>query len=94
MNNRSFRTKFDIVRSADTPDDLIIEGYFALYEQETELFADCLINIPLQRGKNIIIMEYEPPLVKVGMILSILSLFGLLLWNRYGCKWLLKNYNI
>ena len=41
MNNRSFRTKFDIVRSANTPDDLVIEGYFALYEQETELFAEC-----------------------------------------------------
>lgn len=63
-------------------------------EIKPELFADCLINIPLQRGKNIIRMDYEPPLVKVGMILSILSLFGLLLWNRYGCKWLLKNYNI
>ena len=53
-------------------------------EIKPELFADCLINIPLQRGKNIIRMDYEPPLVKVGMILSILSLFGLLLWNQIG----------
>lgn len=33
-----FRTKFDVIRQADNPNDLTIEGYFALYEQETELF--------------------------------------------------------
>ena len=53
VNNRSFRTKFDIVRSANTPDDLIIEGYFALYEQETELFADCFEIISRGAFKNI-----------------------------------------
>ena len=35
---RDFRTKFNITRAEDTPDDLIIEGYFALYENETELW--------------------------------------------------------
>lgn len=35
---RDFRTKFNITRAVDTPDDLTIEGYFALYENETELW--------------------------------------------------------
>ncbi|MED4016992.1 HK97 family phage prohead protease [Sutcliffiella cohnii] len=35
---RDFRTKFNITRSTDTPDELIIEGYFILHEQETELY--------------------------------------------------------
>ncbi|WP_335871958.1 HK97 family phage prohead protease [Bacillus sp. 2205SS5-2] len=35
---REYRTKFNITRAEDTPDELIIEGYFALYEQETELW--------------------------------------------------------
>ena len=37
-NKRDFRTKFEVTRQADNPDDFVIEGYFALYEQETELF--------------------------------------------------------
>ena len=37
-NKRDFRTKFEVTRQADNPDDIVNEGYFALYEQETELF--------------------------------------------------------
>lgn len=53
MKNRSFRTKFNIVRLENIPDDLIIEGYFALYEQETELFQDCFEIISRGAFKNI-----------------------------------------
>jgi len=38
LNKRDFRTKFNVTRQAEDPEELIIEGYFALYEQETELF--------------------------------------------------------
>jgi hypothetical protein len=38
MNKRDFKTQFKVTREEVNPDDLIIEGYFALYEQETELF--------------------------------------------------------
>lgn len=38
MNKRDLQTKFEVTRQAETPDDFIIEGYFALYESETELF--------------------------------------------------------
>lgn len=38
---RDFRTKFNITRSENAPDELIIEGYFALYENETELWPGC-----------------------------------------------------
>jgi uncharacterized protein len=39
INKRDLKTKFKVTRETTNPDDLIIEGYFALYEQETELFA-------------------------------------------------------
>jgi uncharacterized protein len=35
---RDFRTTFKITRAEDDEAERIIEGYFALYEQETELF--------------------------------------------------------
>jgi uncharacterized protein len=35
---RDFRTQFNITRAEETEDERIIEGYFALYESETELF--------------------------------------------------------
>lgn len=38
MNKRDFKTQFKITREKESPDERIIEGYFALYEQETELF--------------------------------------------------------
>jgi uncharacterized protein len=38
-NIRDFRTKFEITRDEQTPDERVIEGYFALYESETELWA-------------------------------------------------------
>lgn len=38
-NIRDFRTKFEITRDEETPDERTIEGYFALYESETELWA-------------------------------------------------------
>jgi uncharacterized protein len=38
MNKRDFKTKFEITRAETDPDEMIIEGYFALYENETELF--------------------------------------------------------
>ena len=38
MNKRDFKTKFAITREKETPEEMIIEGYFALYENETELF--------------------------------------------------------
>ncbi len=34
---RDFRTKFEVTRQAENTNDFVIEGYFALYEQETEL---------------------------------------------------------
>lgn len=37
-NIRDLKTKFNVTRQDETLDDLIIEGYFALYESETELF--------------------------------------------------------
>jgi uncharacterized protein len=40
MNKRDFKTQFKITREEVSPDEMIIEGYFALYEQETELFKD------------------------------------------------------
>ena len=38
MNKRDFKTKFAITRQNENPDEMIIEGYFALYESETELW--------------------------------------------------------
>jgi uncharacterized protein len=38
MNKRDFKTKFEIIREEVSPNELIIEGYFALYENDTELF--------------------------------------------------------
>jgi uncharacterized protein len=38
MNKRDFKTHFKITREEERPDEMIIEGYFALYENETELF--------------------------------------------------------
>jgi HK97 family phage prohead protease len=38
LNKRDIRTKFNVTRQAQDPEEFIIEGYFALYEQETELF--------------------------------------------------------
>jgi uncharacterized protein len=38
MSKRDFKTKFNVTRQAENPEELEIEGYFALYEQETELF--------------------------------------------------------
>lgn len=38
MNKRDFKTSFNVTRQQQNPDEFIIEGYFALYEQETELF--------------------------------------------------------
>lgn len=37
-NIRDFRTKFNITRDETTPEERIVEGYFALYESETELW--------------------------------------------------------
>jgi uncharacterized protein len=37
-NIRDFRTKFEITRDSETPEERTIEGYFALYESETELW--------------------------------------------------------
>src|SRR4051812_38599225 len=38
MNKRELTTKFEVRSLAETPDNFIVEGYFALYENETELF--------------------------------------------------------
>lgn len=38
LNKRDFKTNFTITRDEETPEERIIEGYFALYEQETELW--------------------------------------------------------
>lgn len=38
LNKRDFKTAFNVTRQESNPNELIIEGYFALYEQETELF--------------------------------------------------------
>jgi uncharacterized protein len=39
-NIRDFKTKFQITRDETTPDERVIEGYFALYESETELWEN------------------------------------------------------
>jgi uncharacterized protein len=38
QHKRDLRTKFNVTRADNTADELILDGYFALYEQETELF--------------------------------------------------------
>lgn len=38
LNKRDIKTKFNVTRAESNPNDFVIEGYFALYEQETELF--------------------------------------------------------
>jgi Escherichia/Staphylococcus phage prohead protease len=38
MNKRELQTKFKVLRQEANSDELIIDGYFALYENETELF--------------------------------------------------------
>lgn len=38
MNKRDFKTSFNVTRQQESPDELVVEGYFALYEQETELY--------------------------------------------------------
>jgi HK97 family phage prohead protease len=38
INKRDFKTTFNVTRQEEAPDEMIIEGYFALYENETELF--------------------------------------------------------
>lgn len=40
LNKRDLKTKFTITRDEETPEERIIEGYFALYESETELWKD------------------------------------------------------
>lgn len=40
MNKRDCKTKFTLIRQEDSPDEMIVEGYFALYEQETELWPN------------------------------------------------------
>lgn len=40
MSKRDFKTNFKVTRETVNPDDLIIEGYFALYESETELYEN------------------------------------------------------
>jgi HK97 family phage prohead protease len=40
MNKRDFKTQFKITREKLNPDEKVIEGYFALYESETELFPN------------------------------------------------------
>ena len=38
MNKRDLKTTFNITRQEEDNDEMLIEGYFALYENETELF--------------------------------------------------------
>lgn len=38
LNKRDLKTKFNITRAEEDREDFIVEGYFALYENETELF--------------------------------------------------------
>lgn len=40
MNKRDFKTTFKITREEETPNEMLIEGYFALYESETELWEN------------------------------------------------------
>jgi uncharacterized protein len=35
---RDIPTTFEVTRQAENPEDFVVEGYFALYESETELF--------------------------------------------------------
>lgn len=47
-----------------------------------EQFGDCLMVVPLQKGKNNIQMHYHVPLFKEGCIVSVLGLIGILLYSR------------
>ena len=38
LNKRDLKTTFQVTRQEEAPDEMLIEGYFALYESETELF--------------------------------------------------------
>jgi uncharacterized protein len=38
MNKRDFKTTFNVTRQEEKPDEMIIEGYFVMFESETELF--------------------------------------------------------
>lgn len=38
LNKREYKTKFNVTRQQQDDNELTIEGYFALYESETELF--------------------------------------------------------
>lgn len=40
LNKREFTTTFNVTRQEATPNEMVIEGYFALYESETELFTN------------------------------------------------------
>ena len=46
-------------------------------EVEPDLFADCMISIPLTEGDNIIEMAYTPPGMKQGILLTIISILVL-----------------
>ena len=39
-NIRDFKTSFNITREEESSDERVVEGYFALYESETELWKD------------------------------------------------------
>src|SRR3954447_7130242 len=38
INKRDVTTKFEVRSLQENPDNFVVEGYFALYENETELF--------------------------------------------------------
>lgn len=46
-------------------------------EIEPELFADCMISIPLTGGDNVIEMTYTPPGIKQGVLITIVSILAL-----------------
>lgn len=45
-----------------------------------KLVGDCMYSIPLTKGNNVIIMKYEVPYMKFGIMISIVSLFFLIVW--------------
>lgn len=46
---------------------------------QASLFGECFYSIPLQDGKNIIEMKYEVEFLKMGIIMSVLGVIGLVI---------------
>lgn len=56
-------------------------------ETEPELIGNCILTVPLQKGKNVVEMEYHARGVRLGVTLTmvgILILLGILLRKKHS----------